>query len=414
MYLTLVLSTGTPAGADGAYYLSYGAAIAGQRPVGIDDLWAGPGYALALGALLRLGGGAEAALLLNAGLLYAAVVLLSEVLVEYLPRGRALVLAGTFGASPVALDNLRFAMSEPLTTLLTVGTLALLLADYTRARAALLAGVLLLLALTKVLFAYVLAAAGLGLAAWALIGLRSGVGRARWRRTWSLALALVGLLPYLAVTHAITGRHWHLANAGGSSLYSMTSPHPGEVGSWIPLNFRAPPSRTQPTHVSDTATARWQRHHASTIAELAVAEDVLARDEVYRRRGWVNLLAHPDAFVRNYISNHGRMWLSWPFSYYVLTWVPFVVGGYHVALLTAVAWARRGRQRMIAYPAAVQLGALLGVYLALSGALSAYPRQLYVVLPWVMVLGVGVGRGSGAPSTAPRSRLPERQTAGAA
>ena len=410
LYVALALATGHATGADGGYYLEYGAALAGARAVTLDDLWAGPGYALLVALLRRLGGGATTVLLVNAGLLYAAVLLTADTLAGYVPRLRAYLLATTIGASPIALDNLRFAMSEPLTTLLVAGCAWLLLRRGERPSRWPLAAALLWLALTKVLFAYILLVVAVLVGGYRLLGRRHP-----WRRRLpviSFALALLGLLPYLAYTEWLTGRRFHLANAGGSSLYSMSSPYPGEVGSWIPRDFRARPSRTQPAWVSDTATARWRRHHRATIAELAGAESALARDAIYRRRAWRNIRAHPWRFARNYVANHARMWLSWPFSFYVVTWVPPVVAGYHALLFGLVTWTRRARTQSFAPSAALPLGLLLIVYLVLSGALSAYPRQLYVVLPWVITLGVGgtLPRASGRrPPLSPAPR-----TAGAA
>ena len=78
------------------------------------------------------------------------------------------------------------------------------------------------LSLSKVIFGYVLFVS-LGVSALFF-----------WKRTevrkmlLACAVALVCCAPYLAYTHAVTGRPLYWSNAGGLSLYWMSTPHAGE------------------------------------------------------------------------------------------------------------------------------------------------------------------------------------------
>jgi len=90
------------------------------------------------------------------------------------------------------------------------------------------AALLAYLALTKVIFGYVLVVAAAVSIIW-LVTLRGQEAR---RSLVICLLALVFCTPYLFYTYKLTGKVFYWSNAGGMQLYWMSSPYPGDLGDW--------------------------------------------------------------------------------------------------------------------------------------------------------------------------------------
>ena len=400
VYAAFILAFGddTATSADEAHYLAYALDIARHGWTSdLDRLWSGPGYPLLLAPFAWLGCGVHALTLLNAPLLAGSVALLYRSLRTHLTARAALVIASAWACYLPMWDLLRTLMSEPLAACLLAATACYWPSATTSRRDRLVLAVLLAwLVLTKVVWAYALLVSLV-----VFVGLRT-VRRIDGSYATVCAGALLLTLPYLAWTYQQTGRLGYYAAAGGSSLYSMTTPHQGEYGSWIPTSWTLGASRTQPPHVQRAAEAGWRRNHAGTIAATRAAANAVELDSIYRARAWAQLRTHSLAYLHNVAANVTRMLAGWPFSYYELTWVPFFYGGANVLLLAAVVWARR--QRIPQAPlrtANASLALLCVAYLCISVGLSAFPRQLFVVYPALIplaVVGLGVGAVHGAES----------------
>jgi len=348
------------------------------------NLWNGPGYPLTLVPFVAAGLPWDAARLANALYLYLAVVCFAASVRLYAGDRVALIAGYALGLYPSFLREVHLLITESLTFLLiSAAAYAYCLACKRRGRqgadgirgyggAALAAALLMAyLCLTKVFFGYVL------LASLALALLVALLTRAtpRWRTVLIVALALLFCAPYLAYTYALTGEPFYWSNAGGLSLYWMSSPYTGDLGDW---------------HMVSAAYGHPElaENHAAVFDSLA-GLDPVARDRALRALALDNIGQHPLAFVRNWLANVGRLLFNYPYSYtpqkpssyyYMLPNMFLVVASVGCLILT---WLGR---RLIPY----EIYALLAfavVALGGSSLLSAYERQFRVLVP---MLGVWI------------------------
>jgi hypothetical protein len=141
---------------------------------------------------------------------------------------------------------------------------------------------------------------------------------------------------------------------------------------------------------SPEGAAMLKKNHSKEITAILKHND-LEQDELFKQAAIRNIKAHPFKFVTNYYYNWARMLFNFPYTYSyqdaaivgniirgsLLLWAS--VAG---IILTVINW------RKVVYP--IKLALLItGIYLLLSGALSAYPRQLDVVVP-VLLFWLGI------------------------
>lgn len=389
-YLALILAR-----QDGAFqkdeitYWTYAHQLLEGRfaPEGTQFLWCGPGYPLLLAPFAQAGSilGAK---LLNAGLLFAMVLLFYRTAKHYVAPRQAQWAAGAMGLYWPLFDELHRMMTEVFTALLVVA--AVHAASNLARRGGVLwllwAAVLLgYLALTKILFGYVLAAgAVLALIGWAWKRTR-GYGRA----FAALALGLACTTPYLLYTHRLTGEVFYWGSSGGLQLYWMSSPHPDERGDWINyvLAARKDPTPANPVIKNHAPVLAKAWNYAGTF-EPEPYERFIRRlgtdaDRQVRAIAWQQIQAHPWKFLRNGWDNLERMLWDAPYSYRAARpafWKFAAPNAVLLCLLLQAAWHRRRRGDKPPGEA-LAVATILAIYLFGSGLVSAYPRQFYVVAP---------------------------------
>ncbi|MBM4144523.1 MAG: hypothetical protein FJ225_13180 [Lentisphaerae bacterium] len=347
-------------------------------------LWNGPGYPLVLAPFVATGIPVRCAVLFNAAFLFGAVVLMRAAAKRYMSDRGALALAYAAGLYAPFFPEMTSLLTEPLSVLLVSGFCycagrALRGEGAAPRRGSILfaaaAGACLgYLALTKVLYGYVILA-GLALAAPLAARLRTA------RRV--TAMCLVGLAlcaPYLAYTQAVTGRFFYWGNSGGLSLYWMSTPHATQYGDWnSPDEVRDDPQFVQ---------------HRDLFARLE-RMDYVHRDDALRRRAVANMAAHPGKAAFNWAMNMSRLWFCYPNTNKLQR--PHTLGYmlFNSALLAALAlcvwplWRNRRRlPREIWF-----LLAFAGISLSGSSLLSAVPRMLNPIVPvFFIVIGYTFGQ----------------------
>lgn len=337
------------------------------------NLWYGPGYPLILIPFVALGW-FTAARLLNAILLFAAVLLFNRTARIYMDAGQARLFAYLLGIYPPFAKSLHDMNSEVLAILL-VCALMLAYVQLIRAekppwwRFLLPSALLAHLALTKVLFGYVIAASLL--VALPLFVLFRGP---RQRKTLAVAtLGAVLCLPYLYGTYSLTGKVFYWGNSGGLSLYWMTSPHAADLGDW----------HADREVVENRELAL---NHGAFIERVQSLPSV-ARDAALKAKAVENIANHPAMFVRNILANMGRLVFDYPYSYRpqkLSTYFYIFPALYLVAAATVALICTVARRREIPY----EIRSLL-VFGALafggSSLLSAYARMSYPLIPIVLL-----------------------------
>jgi hypothetical protein len=321
--------------------------------------------------------------MLNAALQYGSVVMLHQALTRVAPHRAAVGFSLFWACYYPAFQELPLLATEPLTCFLAAAlalcaTRAFGGAGRTFAPAAGL--VLGCLCLTKVVFCYVvLALLPLPALRWLLdrraVPLRSAVA--------ILLCAAVVLAPYGIYTWRLTGRALYWSNAGGTTLYWMSTPFAGEYGDWN--------NDTLTAHCTEGPeapcdTERLRANHQADYDEIYRFTGV-ARDDAFKRIALANIRRHPGKYLQNCAANVGRMFFGFPASYTcqrlrTLARVP--PGSILAALMLASLLPTVLDWRKIAPPARFAL-ALCGLYLGASTLVSAYARQLTVVVPLLLL-----------------------------
>lgn len=353
-------------------------------------LWHGPGVPLLLAPLVAAGVPLWAMRALGALLLFTAVVMFARLLRLRFTRRTTLIGAYALGLYPPFFTLLPWIHKETLALALvtTAGYgIARALGADGRRRHAVLAGLALGgLALTRVEYGWVVIAL---LAVW--IG-ACALSRGRSLRARRLvlvhAIALAACVPWLAYTHALTGRALYWSNSAGLSAYWMSSPT--GLGEW---------------HSPRSVFADRSLAPERPLFRRLRALPPVARDQRLRNVALHHAEAAPLRYARNVVANFSRMWFGAPFS--VIPAVAAVLYGLLNGLLlialigSAVTLARRRRGARPAEAAPLALLALLALGIHLLP--SAEPRMLMPLIPlalWPIVATLGTARR--APRAAPR------------
>lgn len=344
------------------------------------NLWNGPGYPIVIALFMALKQHALYITLANAFFMYLGVVFLCQSIKLLSNRKMALLFSLPLAVYPNALSMLPILYTEAFTGLLVSALIYALVLYHTKRsnKYLLLSGLLLgYLTLTKVIFGYVL-----------VLSIVASIALLFYKRNRKYHLASVKILliafaisvPYLVYTYHITGKLFYWGNSGGMSLYWMSTPYNNEYGDWkLPeLNNNQYPNLIK----SPEGAALLKKNHLKEIRTILKHNDV-EQDALFKQAAIKNIEAHPLKFASNYYNNCSRMLFNFPYSYSYqdAAIVGNIVRGSLILWLSVFCLAISIiNWRAVVYPVKFIL-LLTGVYLLLSGALSAYPRQLDVVIP---------------------------------
>lgn len=344
------------------------------------DLWNGPGYPLTIVPFMWLKIHSLTVTLMNAAYLYLALVFLFKALKLVTSHKIALLFTLPLAVYPNALSILPIMYTEAFTCLLVSSFIYSLTLFYNRGKIknGIVAGLVLgYLTLTKIIFGYVLL---LGLVTCLVVLLFSKNRSYHLKFAKVLLMAFVVTLPYLAYTYHMTGKVFYWGNSGGMSLYWMSTPYENEYGDWklpqltnnqYPLLFKSP-----------EGAAMLKKNHSKDLSFILKHNDI-EQDALFKQAAIRNIENHPFKFIENYYFNCSRMLFNFPYTYSyqdgaivgnivrgsLLLWASLIG-----IFLTVMNWRR------VIYPVKFLL-LITGIYLVLSGALSAYPRQLDVMVP---------------------------------
>jgi hypothetical protein len=351
------------------------------------DLWNGPGYPLVLMPFVALHVPYLYVTLINALYLYLAVVLLYKAINRVANQRIAFAGSLLLALYPNAQSMLPILYTEPFTGLLVTGLIYGITLTYVKKSNGYIvfAGIILgFLVLTKVIFGYVLF---ISLAVALAVRLIRRNKFYAIRAVKILLIAVVVTLPYLTYTWRLTGKVFYWGNAGGMSLYWMSTPFENEYGDWkVPdlSNNQYPTLFKSPEVVSIL-----KKNHAKEL-KFILSHNEVEQDALFKQKALENITQHPLKFIHNYENNLSRMLFNFPYSY---SWQDAAIIGNIVIgsltlwgtivciIVTVLNWRR------VVYPVKFLL-LIAAVYLSLSGALSAYPRQLDVIVP-VLIFWAG-------------------------
>lgn len=359
-------------------------------PYGTVFLWNGPGYPLMIALFMAVGIPVKVLKILNAFFLYFALIYFFRSLSAFFSKQLSFIATVLLGAYWPAYEMLPYLMTEPyvifLMTLLLWNSIKLYKPE-SRSKTPLIIVALLfaLLALTKVIFGYVLMVMIVAMLIWLLIKKNSMVAKT----VVASILGLVFCLPYLIYTYNISGKVFYWSNAGGMQLYWMSTPYKGEFGDWI--NFTSPVSKQKETNEI------FRSRHGEIIKELfdyprlfekmsqedLIVKSNLDQDEGFMKYALTNIKNHPGKYLGNWFSNVSRMLFDIPYSYRTLNFkfLKYLIP--HIPLLGVLLFGFfqliSGRQKL-PIPLIILIFFIV-IYLGGSSLVSAYPRQFYITIP---------------------------------
>lgn len=350
-------------------------------PVSELNIWNGPGYPIFLFPFVFLKLPIISITLANAFFHYLSVVLVFKT-VKLLSGDRlARIVAIVWGLYFIAWQSLQYIMAECISIFL-ISLLAYLVVRHRGQKGLggiIGAGLVLgYLALTKIIFAYVIVVC-------LIIYIVKGIYQ-KFRfgsEAKILLISLIPLIPYLIYTYNLTGRSFYLGNSGGMSLYFMSTPYEGEFGDWNNETFTGYcDGGVQPCN-----SEFFLKNHKEDFDYIYSAKGV-ERDDRFKELAIANIKEHPIKFLRNCLANQGRMWFRYPFSFrfqkdlYLGIAFPNAIL-FTFFIYTLMFWLIRIKhiRRDLNF-----IGLILVVYLGGSTMLSAYPRQLYIMVPMMLVL----------------------------
>ena len=370
---------------DEARYLRYAQNLlhGTYSPPGRVELSNGPGYPLLLTPFVAARAVGLPARLLNAALLFGAVLYLHAAFRPGLARGPALIAAYLVGLYPPFLRYLPLLLTEIATVFLVAAFTYHVVRALTPPRGGgphlILAGLFLgYVALTKVFFGYVIPMV-LVFALVVLLFRR----RREWLRAALIAVfALAFTVPYLVYTRSITGKTFYWGTYGGASLYWMTTPYPDETGDWRGNSIEQLRERDDPLLLE---------RHGSLFERLAGADQVRV-DESLKRAAIANLHAHPARYLANWAANVSRMLFNAPYTHAPATpsMLLYAIPNAFLLTLAVLALIPTLLAPHEVPPAGFFLLATAVIAAGGSSLLSAYPRQLFPVVPMLAVWMAGL------------------------
>jgi hypothetical protein len=338
------------------------------------NLFNGPGYPLVLAPFVALHLPWRAIKAVNVFFLFGAAAYFYATLNLYLNRDLSTRFTYVLGLTPPFMAHIHLLYTESFATLLVCAFAYHLckLSSSPRSNLASLlaaAAALAWLALTKVIIGYVI----LALLVPYLVYLVFDPSAPSRRLCTVYGLALLFCVPYLVYTYSLTGRIFYWANSGGSTLYWISTPYPGELGDWNGYTRARNNMPLAPEHEAFFATIR--------------SLPSIQQDDELRRKGLQQITEHPRKALQNWAANVGRLLFSYPYSFtnQKLSTYFYIVPNMFIVVLSL----------LLLYPSAVRIALIpceiswlmcfAGLAFGASSLLSAYERQFQILVPIVLL-----------------------------
>jgi hypothetical protein len=299
---------------------------------GMDlSLEVGPGYPLFIFFFLALHIPLIFDNLMNEVFVYLAVVLLFKALEQFVSFRSALICGLFLACYCNAYEYMALLYSESFTLFLVsliifLVTKSFIPGNLKSKENIFFAGVSLgILALTKIIFGYVIVCVLAGTAVLWLLNKKS----INYRKSFFILLiSLITTIPYLIYTYHLTNRLLYWGTSGGTNLYWMSTPYEGEYGNWIFIP-QFPSANTKVVTQNETLNTlnietrnnyipgsedSIKTHHEKDFEEIYKYTGV-KRDDAYKKYVLANITSHPLKYIENCVSNIGRMFFNYPYSY---------------------------------------------------------------------------------------------------
>ena len=286
-----------------------------------------PFYPFILAILKGIGFSVKACIFLNAIFLYVGFTYFFKTAHLFLSQQKAVVVTYIL----VLIDPFLFywgakLYSEPL-AILWVCILIFLLTKYFNSPSKKLlywaALIFCLLALTRVIFAYVLLIfTFLGILGYFIFK------KELFKSITKLSgFGILFLIPYLIFTYSITNKVFYLSGNGGLLLYWTSSPYKSDMGEWhtMQINHDHFAARYNSFSGLDSLYLRKvnqviidqiNSNHIEFAQRLSQTKDLVEYDDMLKAKAVENIKNYPTSFLSNWILNIGRLLVGIPHAMY--------------------------------------------------------------------------------------------------
>ncbi|PKA98770.1 hypothetical protein B0O79_2463 [Flavobacteriaceae bacterium MAR_2009_75] len=273
------------------------------------DLTNGPGYPIIIlpFVILNL---SSWAIYLNAFFAFFALIYFHRTLRLYIKGKYAYYFTYFLGIYPPLLKMMSFLYSEAFSILLICGLIyhfCSLNGNKDRWAAGVFLGVLML---TKIIFFHITVA---GLIAYFIYTILN-----KKRLKPNLVVFVIGFLfcsPYIWYAYSVTEKPFYVGTRGGELLYHRSTPYENEWGNWVSETLILNPDEAQKSGKEPYfALNQLSKNHREFYLSLEGLSNI-QKDSAFKAKARLNMREHPIKYLKNSISNIGRLLFNHPNSY---------------------------------------------------------------------------------------------------
>ena len=332
------------------------------------NLWNGPGYPAFLAPFKFFNPPLIGLRLLNGLLLYFSLIISYKTLSFYSSRNSSFLYTILLGLYFPIFEMLPLTMTECLSWFLVSLVCFLFIKTFNQKHISwkhllLTAFAIAYLAMTKVIFGYVIFFMLIvSICLFFVPAFRSSAKKA----ALIYLIAFFFCLPWLFYTYSLTNKIFYWTNAGGMTLYTMSTPYINELGDWKDSDQL----RLDPNHT----------YFMERISKLTPIE----KDDAYKAAALMNIKSHPSKYLSNWIANVGRLLFSYPYShteqtiksYFTIIPNMFVIVAIVFACAVSIVHYKKLPKGLIF------LLLFVSIYLFGSTLVSTYRRMFFITMPF--------------------------------
>lgn len=349
------------------------------------DLSNGPAYPLVLVPFVALNIDFIAAKILNGVFVFIGILFFYRTLRYYTNPKLSLLIAMALGLYPPIVWWMLNLYSEALAFMLINGLLfyfcSLFQSKKKHWKINVLASLCLgLLILTKVVFFQVLVLSALLLAIFVFFK----------KKYQFLLLTLFGafivVAPFIIYAYSVTNKFFYLGTRGGEILYHRSTPFEEEHGNWISPTVILGTENKEVSGIPSQGLAKLRYNHQEFYLRLEPLSNI-QRDSAFKAKAIKNIKSHPTKYLKNTVSNVGRLFFNYPNSYRPLekgVYVYFLSNGLLIVLFIL------GVYYMIKHKKKVPVEIIMGLIFAFiyGGGiiiLHGKPRYFIMMVPSILL-----------------------------
>jgi len=293
-------------------------------------LWNGPGYPLILSPFTHFKINLLVPKILNCIFLFSGVIFLYKSLRFNLSQRTSFLISYFAGLShPYFIKSISVLMTEALSFMLISISLFYALKTISDKKYILIysffSGYLIL---TKVFFAYVFLLCGI------IFFLYWLTSNNKKKSSFLFKICFFPFLiciPYLIYTYNITNKFFYWSDAGGSSLYSMSTPFENEYGDWFPSYEETAGFQ------SESMTTKYKvnsisKNHAPFLSSLNGLNGI-EKNQKLLEQSIENIKANKIKYLKNIIFNFSRTAFRFPYSYFETKPIFIIASIFHFSII---------------------------------------------------------------------------------